>query len=556
MITGQSTSFEEYFPPLDRWFDVRAYPTPEELVVYVHDVTAERAQREQLQLLEAAVSRLNDMVMITEADPLDEPGPRIIYVNDAFEKRTGYRRDEVIGRTPRILQGLGTDRAELDRIRVALEAREPVRAELVNYTRDGRAFRVEVEIVPILDRSGRATHFVSVQRDVTEQRELEEKLRRSQRLDAIGQLTGGVAHDFNNLLTVILGNADLLAEELGGDERLRTLALMSRTAAERGAELTRRLLAFARRQALDPNITDVNELLAGMYGLLCRTLGEHIEIVLIQGDGLWQAMVDGPQLESAVLNLCINARDAMPDGGRLTLETGNARLGEGDRLHEGEVTPGEFVSISVSDTGIGMPADIVEHAFEPFFTTKETGKGSGLGLSMVYGFIKQSAGHVKIRSEPGEGTSVTLYLPRAVEPSGESSGNGPDAELVGGSERILLVEDDDIVRSFVCGELEELGYTVVGVADGPRAMRALQREGEFDLLFTDVIMPGGMNGRELAEAARALRPDLPVLFTSGYTEDALVDHGRLEGGVHLLHKPYRRAELAAKIRQVLTRRKP
>jgi CheY-like chemotaxis protein len=364
-----------------------------------------------------------------------------------------------------------------------------------------------------------------------------------------------VAHDFNNLLTVILGNADLLAEELIGNERLHVLAMMTRTAAERGAELTRRLLAFARRQALDPNVTDVDALLRSMYSLLSRTLGEQIEIDLRPEPGLWPAMVDGPQLESAVLNLCLNARDAMPDGGRLTIATGTVQLSDADHIHPGEIDAGEYVTITVSDTGSGMSADVVEHAFEPFFTTKDTGKGSGLGLSMVYGFIKQSAGHVKIQSVPDQGTSVILYLPRAESRTAATGVGAPRVQLVGGSERILLVEDDDIVRSFVCAELEELGYAVVSASNGPRAMEILQREGEFDLLFTDVVMPGGMNGLELADAAQRLRPDLPVLFTSGYTEDAIFDPGRLQAGAQLLHKPYRRAELASRVREVLANRK-
>jgi PAS domain S-box-containing protein len=641
----------------------------------------------QLRLLEDAMNRVEDVVMITEARPLDDPGPRMVFVNDAFERQTGYRRADVLGRSPRLLQGPETDRRELDRIREALAAERPVRAEVVNYTREGSPFRVDMAIAPIFDARGVVSHYVSVQRDVTEraaaeraladaqaqlrlseersrlvaettadlvwdwdvssgsvwrssgspglfegagaapsgyqdwrerlhpedvdrtvaglqavvadpaardwealyrfrrndgswaqirdrgsvirdgagravrvvgsmlditeQRELEDQLQRAQRLDAVGQLTGGVAHDFNNLLTVILGNADLLADALAGERRLLSLVTMTRSAAERGAELTRRLLAFARRQALDPAATDIDALLGGMIELLHRTLGEHVEIDFRPGDGTWQAMVDAPQLESALLNLCLNARDAMPAGGRLVIRTGNLTLDGSEHLHKGAVAPGDYVTISVADSGVGMPAEIVQHAFEPFFTTKETGKGSGLGLSMVYGFIKQSAGHVQLESTPGVGTTVTLYLPRAPAASDATAASRPGAAVVGGNERLLVVEDDAIVRAFVADQLHGLGYEVVTAATGPEALGMLERGADFDLLFTDMVMPGGMNGRELADAARALRPDLPVLFTSGYTEDGVVRGGRRDGGVALLPKPYRRADLAASIRDVL-----
>ncbi|MFW6092643.1 MAG: PAS domain S-box protein [Pseudomonadota bacterium] len=426
--TRDAVFFQEYFPPLEAWFDVRAYPTEGGLLVYFHDATEARQRQAQLQLLQTAVSRLNDIVVITEADPLDSPGPRIVYVNEAFEKHTGYRRDEVIGRNPRFLQGPETRRSELDRIRRALDTGQPVRSELVNYTRSGGELRLELDIVPIVGDAGVITHFVAVQRDVTEQRELEAQLRQAQRLDAIGQLTGGVAHDFNNLLTVILGNADLLMDQLADDDKLHRLAGLTKAAAERGSVLTNRLLAFARRQALDPTSTDVGDLLRGMHGLLSRTLGDDIEIVVSVAADTWPAMVDAPQLETALLNLCINARDAMARGGRIAVEAGNARLGRAaDR--DAVATPGDYVAITVTDTGEGMTAEVLAKAFEPFYTTKEPGKGSGLGLSMVYGFAKQSAGHVEMDSEPGHGTRVRLYLPRAVD--GGSPSTLDDSDAVG-----------------------------------------------------------------------------------------------------------------------------
>ncbi len=388
-------------------------------------------------------------------------------------------------------------------------------------------------------------------RDITERRELDERLRQSQKLEAVGQITGGVAHDFNNLLTVILGNSDLLADQLKGQPSLRQLAELTATAAERGAELTARLLAFARRQALDPRPVDINRLIRGMDGMLRRTLTELVDIEIVQAGGLWVANVDPGQLEVALLNLAINARDAMPDGGCLTIETANTRLdGNYARAHD-DVVPGQYVMVSVSDTGTGMTPSVVERAFEPFFTTKDVGKGSGLGLSMVYGFAKQSGGHIKIYTEPGEGTTVKLYLPRNTVDA-PAADHGDDLLMVtGGRERILVVEDDALVREHLMSQLDELGYEVRGAGSGPEALEVLRDGERFDLLFTDVVMPGGMNGRQLADEAHKLDPAMRVLFTSGYSENAIVHHGRLDRGVQLIGKPYRRQDLALKVREVL-----
>ncbi|WP_439817137.1 ATP-binding protein [Zavarzinia sp. CC-PAN008] len=387
--------------------------------------------------------------------------------------------------------------------------------------------------------------------------ELNQKLRQSQRLEAIGQMTGGIAHDFNNLLTVIIGSTDLLEESLAKDPSNRGLATMARDAALRGAELTGRLLAFARRQALDPRAIDVNALVAAMDALLRRALGEHIEIRTILEPQLRRALIDPGQLESAILNLGVNARDAMPDGGRLTIETANADLDEDYAAGQPNLLPGSYVMIAISDTGTGMDQATLARAFDPFFTTKEAGKGSGLGLSMVHGFINQSRGHVRIYSEPGLGTTVKLYLPCAGAEDAPSASPGPLAEgIVGGSERILVVEDDEPVRQQVEGQLRRMGYAVVSAATGAEALRLLDDGQRFDLLFTDVVMPGGLNGPQLAEQAVTRQPGLAVLFTSGYTENAIVHGGRLDRGVHLLNKPYRRQDLAAKVRAVLDERRP
>lgn len=384
-----------------------------------------------------------------------------------------------------------------------------------------------------------------------ENRRMAERLTQSERLKAIGQLTGGVAHDFNNLLTVILGNTENMLSELPEDHKLRPMVEMTQDAADRGADLTRHLLAFARQQPLSPEVTNVGTQIEQMSSLLRRTLGEHIEITTSAEDGLWNALVDPAQLESAVLNLCLNARDAMPDGGRLAIELHNVQLDQGYGEGAEAVVPGAYVMLAISDNGCGMPAEVAARAFDPFYTTKEVGQGSGLGLSMVYGFAKQSQGHAVLYSEEGWGTTVKLYLPRGYSESAAAGEQAAETEPRGGPERILVVEDDELVRGHVVGQLESLGYTVASAENGHRALEILEQDGDFDLLFTDVVMPGGMDGGDLAEKARQLCPQLPVLFTSGYTDHAIVHHGHLDPGVHLLTKPYRRQALAEKLREVL-----
>ena len=384
--------------------------------------------------------------------------------------------------------------------------------------------------------------------DVTQQRKVEAQLRQSLRLEAVGQMTGGIAHDFNNLLTIIIGNTELI-EETGGPS-LRVLAEVARKAAERGAELTGRLLAFSRQQPLDPKAIDINLLIAKMDGLIRRAIGGQLEIKTVLPGNLWHVFVDPSQLENALLNLAINARDAMPDGGRLTIETGNIRMDEA-AVADRDLAPGDYLLVTVSDTGTGMDKDTLARAFEPFFTTKEVGKGSGLGLSMVYGFVAQSRGHVRIHSEPGQGTCVRIYLPRAADGVALVKPEIRDGSLPRGSEKILLVDDDAMVRDMVVMQLQNLGYRVVSAVNGSQALDLLKREGGFDLLFTDVVMPGGLNGRQLADEARKLSPGLRVIFSSGYADSAVAHHGGLDQGGHLLNKPYRRSDLAKKVREAL-----
>jgi signal transduction histidine kinase/CheY-like chemotaxis protein len=381
--------------------------------------------------------------------------------------------------------------------------------------------------------------------------ELNQKLTQSQKMEAMGQLTGGVAHDFNNLLTVILGNAEHLAEKLAAHKELHHIAESIATAAERGSDLTRSLLAFARKQPLMPRDIDIGQKIVGMEQLLRRTLGEHIECEFRLDQNLWQASVDPGQLASALLNLVLNARDAMPSGGTLTVEVQNTSLGESDVDVNGEARPGDYVMVAVTDTGTGMTAEVVGRAFEPFFTTKEVGKGTGLGLSMVYGFAQQSGGSMQIRSEPEHGTAVRLFFPRVGTPQASAAPSASQQTTPASSETILVVEDDDIVRGYVEGELKALGYRVIVTPSARAALDILRGPENIHLLFTDVVMPGGMFGTELAKEAARLRPDLKILLTSGHTEHPVE---ALDGGgreVRILNKPYRRHDLASMLHSVL-----
>ena len=433
-----------------------------------------------------------------------------------------------------------------------LERHEPFRS--FEYTCRGLAGQqrhVSVNGRPIFAADGRFMGYRGTATDLTKQHEAEERLRQSQKMDAIGQLTGGVAHDFNNVLTVISGTIDILREGMADRPQLVAVAQLIEDAATRGAEITSQLLTFARRQPLEPREIDVNGMVNDTAKLLKPTLGEHIEIERVLANNAWSALADPSQLSAAIINLAINARDAMPGGGKLTFKTANVMLDEVDASDAGKVKTGEFVMIAVTDTGQGIPADIRDRVFEPFFTTKGIGLGTGLGLSMVYGFAKQSGGTVEIDSEEGCGTVIKLYLPRS---AGRAAMTAEPAHATGtprGHETILVVEDDALVQGYVIAQLGSLGYRTLVAHDGVAALALVDQGVDFDLLFTDVILPGGMNGRELAKAVLKRRGEVKVLYTSGYTDNAIVHEGRLDPGVALLGKPYRKSHLAQKIRDVL-----
>jgi PAS domain S-box-containing protein len=507
---------------------------------------AERAVGELKDRLEAMVGKAGIGILVN----IDL---RPVMANDALAHLLGYdgQADIFALGDVRLL----FDDSERDRLNAAHAAYRQSGEVAALYQVKGR--RRDGAVIDMEARSfalpwGAGTAVCSMLTDVTEQRRLEARAGQAQRLEAIGQMTGGIAHDFNNLLSVILGNSELLEEELAGNPDLCILAEVTRKAAQRGADLTRRLLAFSRRQALDPAVVDINALVAGTDDLLRRAVGAQVEIRMRLAPDAPTVLVDAPQLESALVNLSVNARDAMPGGGVLTIET---RAVELDRGGAGDLPAGPYVLVSVSDTGTGMDEATRLKAFDPFFTTKGVGRGTGLGLSMVYGFVKQSGGSVQIDSAPGRGTTVRILLPRAGQAARPAAEASPAAQSgTGRHERILVVEDDPLVREQVTLQLQRLGYDVVSACDGPGALEILQRDPAIDLLFTDIVMPGGLNGRQLADRARSLHPDLPILLTSGYADGA-VEPDAATAALPLLQKPYQRQELAASLRSLLDGRR-
>jgi PAS domain S-box-containing protein len=471
-----------------------------------------------------------------------------------------YLAVPVISRSGEVLGGLFfghssvdvfTERAERALVGLSSEA-----AIAVDNVKLSQAAAKEIEERRRAEEAVRelnATLEQQVAERTSQLRQHEEALRQSQKMEVVGQLTGGVAHDFNNLLQVITGNLAIV-RRITTDQSPRISRALETAAngAMRAASLTQRLLAFSRRQPLNPKPIDVNALISGMSDLLHRTLGEATEVLTVRGAGLWRVEADPTELESAVLNLALNARDAMPEGGRLTIETANVDIDRIYSAQHAEVLPGQYIAIAVSDTGTGMSPEALSRAFEPFFTTKPIGEGTGLGLSQVYGFVKQSGGNVKIYSEPGHGTCVKIYLPRlAGLVQTEIPESPPATPEAAAEETILVVEDDDDVRAYSVEILRELGYRVIEAHDGPSALRLLERQFRVDLLFTDVVLPGGMTGAQVAAQARGAKPELKVLFTTGYARNAIVHNGRLDQGVQLITKPFSMSDLATRIRDVL-----
>jgi PAS domain S-box-containing protein len=483
-----------------------------------------------------------------------DPDGRVVNWNPGAQRIKGYTLSEIVGQHLSRFY-IPEDVASGQPDKNLCIAREQGRLETEGWRvrKDGSRFWASVVLTAVKDEKGELLGFAKITRDLTERRAAEERMRQAQKMEAIGQLTGGVAHDFNNLLAVISGNLEALQRRVTNpaDAELRRYIAGGLRGTERAAALTHRLLAFARRQPLDPAPLSVNTIITGMSEMFRRTLGESILVETVLAAGLWSVFVDPNELEASLLNLAVNARDAMPDGGKLTIEAANVHLDE-QYAAEADVRSGQYVGVFVSDTGTGMSAETVAKAFDPFFTTKDIGRGTGLGLSQVYGFIKQSGGHVKIYSEVGLGTTVKLYLPRHVSPEDAKQAPGQAPSVPHGrGESVLVVDDEPEVRHMAAEMLRELGYRAIEAMDGATALRLLAANREISILFTDVGLPGGMNGRQLADEARRQRAGLRVLFTGGYPRNAIVHHGRLDPGVALLMKPFTYHELASKLRSVL-----
>ena len=527
------------------------------------DITERKQVRQRLVESEGRFRRLVDAVVDYAIFQLDRDGIVRTW-NSGAERIKGYSADEIIGKHFSVFYS-DEDRAAGAPARALETAAHEGRFEAEGWRirKDGSRFWALVVIDPIRDEHGELIGFAKVTRDMTERmevqrqlREVQQKLAMSQKMEAVGQLSGGIAHDFNNLLMIVLGNLETAQRQVKSaaepNPNLQRAMAGAMRGAQRAAALTSRLLAFSRRQPLDPKPLDVNKFLAGAADFLQRSLGETIDVEGVGAAGVWQIEADPNQLESALVNLAINARDAMPGGGKVTIEATNIYADEHYCRANPELAPGQYVLICVSDTGSGMPPDVLSRAFEPFFTTKELGQGTGLGLSQVYGFVKQSGGHVKIYSEVDQGTTVKIYLPRytrqledEVEDETDVLGTGEDGEV------ILVVEDDHDLRAYLTEVLRGLGYTVLAASSGTAALPILeQTSNRIDLLLTDVVMPG-LNGRELGRRAVQMRPNLRVLYMTGYSRNAVVHHGRLEEGVELLQKPITQNLLATRVRDVL-----
>ncbi|MBU8545029.1 MULTISPECIES: histidine kinase famiy protein [Roseomonadaceae] len=502
-----------------------------------------------------AAIEMTRMPMVV-SDPNQDDNP-IVFANPAFQKLTGYTAEEVLGRNCRLLQGPDTDRATVSQIREAIATRTDIAVEVLNYRKDGTPFWNALFVSPVFGSDGSLLYFFGSQLDVTRRREAEEALRRTQRLEALGQLTGGVAHDFNNLLQVVVGSLEVMRPlvEQSGNPRVLRRHEGALEAARRGAILTRQLLAFARRQRLEGHPVDVNESLRDLSELLSRALG-GLRLRLDLAQALPPARLDIGQLEAALVNLLLNAGAAMSGRGEVVISTRHRAMIEGSEVEPG---PDGFVELAVTDTGTGIPAAILDRVTEPFFTTRDVGQGSGLGLAQVYGFVRQSGGHLRIDSEEGRGTSVRLFFPAlpedmALPAPAPRAGQDASAEPPGQGEQILVVDDNPEVLDLAAGLLADLGYQVATATDGPSALRLLSDAARhFDLLFSDVVMPGGLNGITLAREARQLRPSLRVLLSTGFVDprDEAASGGIRPHGFPVMQKPYRRGEVARRIRRAL-----
>lgn len=524
----------------------------EQLEQRVRERTAELAKaNEQLRLLEAAIVNTSDTVIITEAQPEDPTRAGIVYVNKAFTKATGYKYKEIVGQSRQVFHGPNTDPSQLEKIRRALANREAVHVELINYRKDGTEYWADMTVAPILNERRELTHFVSIERDATERKQLETALLQAQKMEAIGLLAGGIAHDFNNVLTIIMSYSDLLLRLYEDDPKVVKYVEPIHTAGKRASDLTYQLLAFSRQQVLELEELNLNEVISEVEQMIRRPIGEDIYFTTVLAPELWYIEADPGQISQVVMNLAVNARDAMPQGGSLTIRTENYRLHKKDGRISPDLEPGEYVRLMVKDTGKGMSNETVKRIFEPFFTTKELGKGTGLGLSSVYGIVAQSKGGIVVHSEMNAGTTFEILLPRSLRARREAQESLTGAVPRRGSETILLVEDEKDVRDLIEEGLLAQGYHVLVAHNGLEALEIYQSAGDtIDLLLTDVVLPQ-MSGHELSQTLQQQNPSLKTLYITGYTDTVIMNHGVPGESVNLLQKPFTIGQLMAKLERVL-----
>ncbi len=519
---------------------------PESFLSVIEDISERKQAEQALVRLATAVEQAGESIVITDTDGT------IQYVNPAFERTTGYARDEIIGQNPRVLKSEKQDSAFYGDLWETIQRGDVWTGHFTNRKKDGSLYEEEATISPVRDASGNVVNFVAVKRDVTKEVGLENQLMQAQKMEAVGQLAGGIAHDFNNLLTAVIGYSQLALRNLGDRDPLRADICEIEKAGLRAAELTGQLLAFSRKQVFQPKKLALNALVTDLQKMLRRLIGEDIELAALLDLELGTVKADPGQLQQVIMNLIVNARDAMPEGGKLTIETANVDLDSDYAAQHFEVIPGAYCMLAISDNGFGMDEETRSHIFEPFFTTKGLGRGTGLGLSTVYGIVKQSGGHISVYSEPGHGTTFQIYLPRVVELAEDEDLRREPLSLPNGDETLLLVEDEAAVRELAARVLREYGYTVLEASDPSQALRAIDEHSadEVQLLVTDVVMPQ-MSGRDLAEHLAPLRPDMRVLYVSGYTDRAIVHHGVLDEGTPFLQKPFTAEALVSKVREVL-----
>ncbi|MHB8907627.1 MAG: hybrid sensor histidine kinase/response regulator [Syntrophales bacterium] len=511
----------------------------------IRDITARKRADAERKRLMAAVEQVGEVIVMTDTQGT------IQYVNPAFERTAGYTREEAVGQNPRILKSSKQDEPFYRTLWDTISVGRTWAGRMVNKRKDGSLYTEEMTISPVRDTSDRIINYVAVKRDLTEHLRLTAQFQQAQKMEAVGLLAGGVAHDFNNMLSVIIGHAEIALGQVEPAQMLHAHLTEIRKAAGRATDLTRQLLAFARKQTVVPKVMDLNEAVAGMLKMLQRLIGEDIDLSWQPAADLWSLKIDPSQIDQVLANLCVNARDAISGVGKLTIETGNSTIDEDYCALNAGFMPGEYVLLAVSDDGCGMDRETLSHLFEPFFTTKGPGRGTGLGLATVYGIVKQNNGFLNVYSEPDRGTIFRIYLPRHVGKTEQLRTQGPEEAASRGHETILLVEDEPAILEMTTMLLERQGYTVLAASTPGEAIRlAGEHAGEVQLLMTDVVMPE-MNGRDLAKTLLSLYPYLKRLFTSGYTADVIAHHGVLDEGVQFIQKPFSMKDLAAKVREVL-----